>query len=168
MANGSGKLVRGKKKAAVAGDREHRDVAAGVLRAKRGRITPAEIVLIARRQKGSRLVDRKQQPRGKTDLGDFIDEDAILGQLGADRVEKPDLRRELRQSPAHLGLPVLHFRRGGTDGHGRRARRSGRSGIGPASPMRAAAGGADRSGSSGSASTRMMARPGSMPHCVKP
>ncbi len=54
-------------------------------------------------------MDRKQQPRGKSDLGHLVDQNAVLGQLGADRLEEADLRRELVEAPAHLGLPLLHL-----------------------------------------------------------
>ena len=54
-------------------------------------------------------MDRKQQPRGEADLGHLVDEDAVLGQLRADGVEKGDLRRKLVEAPAHRGLPFLHL-----------------------------------------------------------
>src|SRR5262249_22970102 len=47
------------------------------------------------------------------DLGDLIDEDAVLGQFRSDRVEKADLRGELVEAPAHPGLPLLHVRAAG-------------------------------------------------------
>src|SRR4029453_8731729 len=86
---------------------------ARMLRAERGGVAPTEVVLIAGRKEGPRPIDRKQEPGGKTDLGDLVDEDAFLGKLRANRVEKGDLRRKLFESSAHLGLPLLHFRAAG-------------------------------------------------------
>src|SRR4029077_15539449 len=71
--------------------------------------TPAERVLIARREKGARLVDRKGDPRGKTDLRDLVDENSVLGQFGADRFEKRDLRGDFFQALAPRRLPLLHL-----------------------------------------------------------
>ena len=66
MADSGGKLVGSEEKPAVTRDREHRHIGARVLRAERGGIAPAQIVLIAGRKEGSRLVDRQQKPRGET------------------------------------------------------------------------------------------------------
>ena len=111
MAHRGGEFVRGEHEAAVAGDRHHRHVAPRVLRAERGGEAPAEIVLIARREKGPRLVDREGEPRGEADLRDFVDEDAVLRQFGADRFEEGDLRRELVEALAPCGLALLHLGR---------------------------------------------------------
>ena len=50
VAHGGGELVAGVEKSAVAVDREHRNVRPRVLRAERGGIAPAEIVLVAGRK----------------------------------------------------------------------------------------------------------------------
>src|SRR5262249_44921679 len=98
MMYGGRNFIGGEEKAAVARDRQYRHIGARVLRAERGGVAPAEIVLVARRKERPRLVDRKQEPGGKTDLGDLVDEDAVFGQLRPDRVEKADLRGELVQA----------------------------------------------------------------------
>src|SRR5437762_1059867 len=72
-------------------------------------VTPAQVVLISGGKEGSRLIDRQQEPRGKTHLRDLVDEHALLGKLRADRFEQGDLRRELGKAAAHLRLPRLHF-----------------------------------------------------------
>jgi hypothetical protein len=105
-------FVGGEHEAAVAGNRHHRHVAARVLCAKRGGKAPAEIVLVTGREEGARLVDRERQAGGKADLGDLVDQDAVLGQLGADGVEEGDLRSDRVAEPfpprrlaaCHLGL----------------------------------------------------------------
>ena len=78
----------------------HRHVAPRILRAERGGEAPAEIVLIAGREERARLVDRKREAGGEADLRHLVDENAVLGQFGADRVEKGDLRRELGEALA--------------------------------------------------------------------
>src|SRR4029450_4492913 len=110
MMDRGGKGVGREEKAAVARNRQHRNVGARMLRAERGGVAPTEVVLIAGRKEGPRPIDRKQEPGGKTDLGDLVDEDAFLGKLRANRVEKGDLRRKLFESSAHLGFPRLRFR----------------------------------------------------------
>src|SRR5262249_27174418 len=47
MVHSGRKLIRGEEKAAVARDRQHRHIGACMLRAKRGGVAPAEIVLVA-------------------------------------------------------------------------------------------------------------------------
>src|SRR6202008_4985872 len=97
MAHRGGKLGGGEQKAAVAGDRDNRHVGPRVLRAERVAETPAERVLVARREKRARSIDRKQQPGGKADLRNLIDKNPVLGKLGADRVEECNLRGKFFQ-----------------------------------------------------------------------
>src|SRR5207253_1881433 len=84
-------------------------VRACMLGAKSSGKSPAKIVLITGREEGTRLIDRQQKPSGKTDLSNLVYEDAVLGQFGADRLQKRDLRRELVEAAPHLGLALLHF-----------------------------------------------------------
>ena len=159
-------LVRREQKAAVAGDRQHRHIAARVLRAERGGEAPAEIVLVAGRQERARLVDRKGEARGKADLRHLVDEDSVLRQFGADRVEKGRAAARAWRAACAAGLALLHLvaARGPP-------RIVGRQHVEQApqdrlrSPISATAGLAKRAGSSGSASTRMIARSSSIPHC---
>ena len=74
--------------AAVAGDRQHRHVAPGVLRTERGGKAAAQIVLIAGRQEGARPIDRESEPRGEAELCHLVDKNAVLRQLGADCVDR--------------------------------------------------------------------------------
>ena len=92
VADGGRHLVAGVKEAAVAVDRQHRHIRPRLLRAERGGIAPAEIVLIAGRQESARLVDRHGEARDKADLRDFVDENAVLRQRGADGLEESELR----------------------------------------------------------------------------
>src|SRR6266550_480976 len=55
VANGGGELGPRVEEAAIARDRQHRNVAARILRPERGGKAPAEIVLIARREERARL-----------------------------------------------------------------------------------------------------------------
>src|SRR5581483_7279927 len=104
------KFVAGVEKAAVAADREHRHVGAGMLRAERGGIAPAEIVLVAGRQERARAIDRHGDAGGKTNLRDVVDVNAVVRQRGADGIEKGKLGRELAlQTSAKPGLPLKHF-----------------------------------------------------------
>ena len=116
VAHGGGEFVAGVEEAAVAADREHRHVGPRVLRAERGGKAPAEIVLIAGREKRARLVDRKGEAGGKADLRDFVDIDAVLRQFGADRVEEGELRRELCQTLRAIWPGAPAFRRGARRG----------------------------------------------------
>src|SRR6185312_13539257 len=94
MLDGARKLVRREHEAAVAVDRQDRHVRPRVLSAKRGRKAPAEIVLVAGREEGARLVHGEEQAGRKADLRDLVDIDAVLRQLGAYRVEERGLRRD--------------------------------------------------------------------------
>ena len=127
-----------------------------VLRAERGGKTPAEIVLIARRDVGARLVDREGEARGKADLGDLVDENAVLRQFGADRVEEGDLRREFWRGACATppGAPRISAVREARLALCAGSSSSRRCRIGAASPVSATAGLCSRSCSSGSASTR--------------
>src|SRR6185437_5429974 len=79
---------------AVAADREHRHARPRVLRAERGGISPAKIVLVAGREKSTRSIDRKLKPGGEADLRHVVHIDAVFRQFGADDVEEGELRRE--------------------------------------------------------------------------
>src|SRR5665811_1758202 len=100
---------QGVEKAAVAVDREHRHVGPRVLRAERGGVAPAEIVLITGREKRARLVDRHGEAGGEADLRDLVDINAVLRQLSADDDEEGELRAKLVEACAQLGLALLHF-----------------------------------------------------------
>ena len=108
--HGGGKLGGGEQEAAVAGDREHRHIAPRILCAQRRGKTPAQRILIAGRQKRARLVDGKDQPRGEAELGDLVDENAVLRQFGAHHFEEGDLRGDLLEALAPLRLALVHFR----------------------------------------------------------
>ena len=71
VAHGGGELVAGIEEAAVAVDREHRHVRTRVLCAERRGVAPAEIVLIAGREKRTRLVNRHGEAGGEADLRDL-------------------------------------------------------------------------------------------------
>src|SRR3954464_2631534 len=109
MADGARKLVRRVHEAAIAIDGQHRHIASRVLRAERGRIAPAEIVLIARREKGARLVDGEGEARRKADLRHLVHEDTVFGQLGSDRFKDRKLWREYGKSFAPSRLPLVHL-----------------------------------------------------------
>src|SRR5512135_1087466 len=85
-----------------------------MLRAECGGKTPTQRVLITGRKKRARLVNRKYQPGGKTDLRYLIDKNAVLGKFGADGVEECDLRGKLLHplAPNRLPLPQLRLARG--------------------------------------------------------
>ncbi len=61
------------------------------------------------------LYTGKREPRGEAELGDLVDENAVLGQFGADRVEES--RSAERWSwPCRwriCGVPLLHLRLAG-------------------------------------------------------
>ena len=95
--------------AAVAGDRQHRHVAPGILRAERGGKAVAQIVLIAGRQEGARPIHRKGEPRGEAELCHLVDKNAVLRQLGANCRKIVELRRELRQPLAHAVMAFAHL-----------------------------------------------------------
>ncbi len=102
-------LVPREQEAPVARDRDDRQVAPRVLHAERSGIAPAKAVLVAGRDEGARPVDRKQEPGRKADLRHLVDENAVLGQFGADGVEKADLGPELGKPLTHLRLPLDHL-----------------------------------------------------------
>ena len=109
MAHRGGQFVRRIHEAAVAVDGQHGHVTPRVLRAEGGRISPSEIVLIARRKIGARLQDWKAQTAGEPDLGDLVDEDAVGGQRGADGVQKADLRFKAGQAVGEPGAMARQF-----------------------------------------------------------
>src|SRR6188474_1803566 len=80
-----------------------------MLRAKRGRIAPAQIVLIAGRKKRAWFIDGQCKASRESDLRDLIDKDAVFGQFGADCLEEGQLRREFGKALPQLGLTVPHF-----------------------------------------------------------
>src|SRR5262249_58138594 len=82
-----------------------------MLLAERGGKTPAQRILIAGRKKCPWLVDWKQQPRGKADLGHLVDKNPVVGKLGAYGVEEGDLRLKLFHPLAPSGLAFAHLRR---------------------------------------------------------
>src|SRR6185437_2479566 len=76
---------------------------------ERRRVTPAEIVLIAGREKRARLVYWHGDAGDEADLRDLVDEDAVLGQFGAHGVDKGELRAEFLQPLFQLGLALQHL-----------------------------------------------------------
>ena len=104
-----GKLVACVQKSAVAIDRQNRHIRPCVLRAKRGRIAPTEIILIAGRKKCAGSVDGQCKACGKSDLRDLVDKNSVFGKFGADRLEEGQLWRELGKTLPQLGLTAQHF-----------------------------------------------------------
>ncbi len=97
-----GELAHLVHEAAVAGDGQDLPVGHGGLGAQRRAEAPAEIVLVAGRQEGARLLDRQRHARGEADLRDLVDEDAVLGQCRTDRLQERELRLQSREA---LGQP---------------------------------------------------------------
>ena len=81
--------------AAVAGDGDDRLVRIGDLDAERGREAGAERTLVARRDEGARLVDRKAVPGSETDLRQLVDDDRIRRQHLTQDLQIRQLRLDL-------------------------------------------------------------------------
>ena len=81
--HGGGEFLHLVHEAAVARDRDDRAAGHGRLRAERGSVAPAEIVLIARREKGARRIGREGEAARKADLRDLVDENAVVRQRAA-------------------------------------------------------------------------------------
>src|SRR5262249_2943001 len=109
VTNGGGEFVAGVKKSTVPIDRQHRYIRSGMLDAESSRIAPSKVVLIARRQKSARLVDRKGKACGESDLRNLVDVDAILWEFCTDYLKKSELRRELGESFSQFHLPPQHL-----------------------------------------------------------
>ena len=78
---------------------------------ERGSKAPAEIVLIAGRQeRARRIAERRGAWRNR--LGDLVDENAVLRQRGADRLEEGELRLELPMRSANQARWPHLFSRG--------------------------------------------------------
>src|SRR5207248_7566830 len=92
MLHGGGQLLHSEHEAAVAVDRYHRPGRIRDLDAERGHIAEAEVVLIAARDIGARLVHREAEAGGESDLADLFDEEAVARQYRADRVQEGELR----------------------------------------------------------------------------
>ncbi len=95
VAHGGRQFVGRVHEAAIAVDGQHRHVGPRMLRAERGGVTPAEIVLEAGREKCARLVDREGEAGCKAELRYLVDEDAVFGQFSAGR--PPDRQVAARQ-----------------------------------------------------------------------
>src|SRR5215472_7047637 len=95
---------------AVDRDRDHRQVGARDFSAERGRKTEAERALIPAMDVAARAVDRERHAPDIADLRQILDINAVLGQLGTDRVEVFALRAELvGERGASAGLQSLEL-----------------------------------------------------------
>src|SRR6185437_4917566 len=78
--------------AAIASDADDRPVGARGLRAERRAEAPAERALIGHGQEGARCVSLPEKADDVADLRYLVDEDAVFGQLGAQRRDISRLR----------------------------------------------------------------------------
>jgi len=95
VVEGRGQFVCREHEAAVARNGKRRHIGPSVLSAERGRVAPAEIVLIAGRKESARRVDREGEAGDEADLGHLVDEDAVLRQFGPDGIEEGELGASL-------------------------------------------------------------------------
>ena len=109
VAHGGRHFRRREQEAAIAGDRQHRHVAPRVLRAERGGEAIAQIVLIAGREKGARLINRKGEAGREAKLRHLIDENAVVRQRRTDRRKIRKLRHELGEALLHAGMALAHL-----------------------------------------------------------
>src|SRR4051794_13473879 len=92
--------------AAVARDRDHRHIAERVLGPKRGGDAPAERALVAGRDVSARRARLIRIARRIADLGELIDDDAVVRQYITDRIEIAELRGEHREIGRDLILEL--------------------------------------------------------------
>src|SRR5437764_2695262 len=110
MLHGGGQLLHSEHEAAVAVDRYHRPGRIRDLDAERGHIAEAEVVLIAARDIGARLVHREAEAGDESDLADLFDEEAVARQYRADRVQEGELRLHHLELAPGTRLEILEFR----------------------------------------------------------
>src|SRR4029077_5844582 len=81
----------------------------GDLDAERGHVTETQVVLIAARNIGARLVDREAEAGREPNLAYLLDEEAVARQHRADRVQKAELWLHDLELAARPRLEILEF-----------------------------------------------------------